>query len=143
MDHRSSGKVDFCLCPSESVISFQTTTPSVPIKACAALLHKDASAIISRKATRPSELVKAGTYASYGQCSSLFNIIPKIFNRDISLRCLLLTDGGNVSGARYEDAIVQAMIDRDAGGKGIAGQLKTTTPAKCVHKGAFKSMIGA
>ena len=33
-------------------------------------------------------------------------------------------------GARYEDAIVQAMIDIDAGGKGKAGQLETVVPPK-------------
>ena len=33
-------------------------------------------------------------------------------------------------GARYEDAIVQAMIDTDVGGKGKAGQLETVVPPK-------------
>lgn len=61
----SSGQVDFCLCPSESIISFQDS--KTPLTACAALLDRDASAIISRTAKRPAELVGAGkTYASYG-----------------------------------------------------------------------------
>lgn len=96
----STGAVDFCLCPSESVISYQSSAEtSARIKACASLLSRDASAIVSRTASRPAELVGSGKkYASYG--------------------------------ARYEDAIVQAMIDTDAGGRGKAGQLETVVPPK-------------
>lgn len=95
----STGELDLCLCPSETVISFQSSpSAQARIKACAALLSRDASAIVSRTATRPAELVGEGKqYASYG--------------------------------ARYEDAIVQAMIDRDAGENKV-GKLKTVTPAK-------------
>ena len=97
----SSKQVDFALCPSETVISFQTSSSPGPVKACAALLSRDASAIVSRTAKRPSELVgQDKKYASYG--------------------------------ARYEDAIVQAMIDRDAAkeGKKDVGKLQAVTPAK-------------
>lgn len=61
----SSGEVEFALCPSESIISFQTSSTPVKIKACAALLARDASVIVSRSAKSPKELVGEGkVYAS-------------------------------------------------------------------------------
>jgi hypothetical protein len=57
-------EVEFALCPSESIVSLQTTDDPVLIKACAALLNRDASAIVSRRAGRPTELVGDGKVRS-------------------------------------------------------------------------------
>ncbi|HLL94923.1 MAG TPA: ABC transporter substrate-binding protein, partial [Spirosoma sp.] len=60
------GQADLAITPSESVISFQTK--GVPLVAIAAVLARDASAIITLKQsgiTRPQQL-DGKVYASYG-----------------------------------------------------------------------------
>ena len=79
------GEVDFAVTPSESVISLHTKAQPLAVTAVAAILDRDASAIVtlaSGGVSRPAEL-DGSSYASYG--------------------------------ARYEDPIVQEMIRRDGG----------------------------
>ncbi|MBO0947720.1 ABC transporter substrate-binding protein [Fibrella forsythiae] len=79
------GQVDFALAPFESIISLHTKPKPVAVKAIAALLQEDLSAIValaSSHITRPGEL-DGRTYASYK--------------------------------ARYEDSIIQQMIVNDGG----------------------------
>ena len=79
----SIGQADLAITPSESVISFQTN--GVPLMAVAAVLARDASAIVTLKQSgidRPRQL-DGKVYASYG--------------------------------ARYEDEIVRQMIQNDGG----------------------------
>lgn len=79
------GKADFALCPTESLISYQTKKEAFPLKAIAAILQEDLSAIVVRKESQiqsPKDL-DGKTYASYK--------------------------------ARYEDGIVQQMIKNDGG----------------------------
>ncbi|WP_439473718.1 ABC transporter substrate-binding protein [Algoriphagus formosus] len=79
------GKADFALCPTESLISYQTKEEAFPLKAIAAILQEDMSAIVVRKESNihsPKDL-DGKTYASYE--------------------------------ARYEDGIVQQMIKNDGG----------------------------
>ena len=79
------GEVDFSIGPTESVISYNTKSDPFPVKAVAAILEKDASAIAclaSSGITTPADL-DGKTYASYD--------------------------------ARYEDEIVMEMIRNDGG----------------------------
>jgi ABC-type nitrate/sulfonate/bicarbonate transport system substrate-binding protein len=79
------GQADFALCPTESLISYQTKSSSFPLKAIAAILQDDLSAIAVRVDSdiqSPRDL-DGKTYASYQ--------------------------------ARYEDGIVQQMIKNDGG----------------------------
>ncbi|ARK12481.1 ABC transporter substrate-binding protein [Fibrella sp. ES10-3-2-2] len=83
------GTVDFALAPFESIISLHTKQNRLPVKAIAALLQEDISAIVTlsaNKITRPRDL-DGRTYASYK--------------------------------ARYEDAIVQQLIKNDGGAGSI------------------------
>lgn len=62
-----TGLADLAIAPSESIISFQTKENSVPLLAIAALLAKDASAIVTLHQSgidRPAAL-DGKTYASY------------------------------------------------------------------------------
>jgi ABC-type nitrate/sulfonate/bicarbonate transport system substrate-binding protein len=80
-----NGEVDFAIVPSESVLSLYTKDQPVHIRAIAALLQEDTSAIVTLKSSgidRPSQL-DGKTYASYK--------------------------------ARYEDKIVEQMIRNDGG----------------------------
>ena len=87
----ATGQADLAITPSESVISFQTN--GVPLIAIAAVLARDASAIVTLKQSgidRPQQL-DGKVYASYG--------------------------------ARYEDDIIRQMIQNDGGrGQFIAHQ---------------------
>ncbi|MEL6135734.1 MAG: ABC transporter substrate-binding protein, partial [Bacteroidota bacterium] len=79
------GEVDFAIGPSESVISFNTKSQPVGMRAVATILQEDVSAIVTLSSSgisRPREL-DGKIYASYG--------------------------------ARYEDKIVQEMIINDGG----------------------------
>ncbi|MBC3787149.1 ABC transporter substrate-binding protein [Spirosoma utsteinense] len=79
----ASGQADLAITPSESIISFQTN--GVPLVAVAAVLARDASAIVTLKQSgidHPRQL-DGKVYASYG--------------------------------ARYEDEIVRQMIQNDGG----------------------------
>ena len=79
----ATGQTDLAITPSESVISFQTN--GVPLVAIAAVLSRDASAIITLKQSgidRPQKL-DGKVYASYA--------------------------------ARYEDDIIRQMIQNDGG----------------------------
>ncbi|MEO0582422.1 MAG: ABC transporter substrate-binding protein [Bacteroidota bacterium] len=79
------GLADFAIGPSESVISYNTKSQPVPMRAVATLLQEDVSAIVTlgkTPITRPRDL-DGKIYASYG--------------------------------ARYEDKIVQEMIINDGG----------------------------
>ncbi len=79
------GEADLALCPMESVISYRTKAEPFPLKAIAALLQEDLSAIAvgpDSDIRSPKDL-DGKTYASYH--------------------------------ARYEDAIVQQMIRNDGG----------------------------
>lgn len=80
-----TGQADVAVTPSESVISFQTKTQPLPLRAIATILARDASAIVApqdRGITRPREL-DGRIYASYA--------------------------------ARFEDHIVRAMVKQDGG----------------------------
>ncbi|TAE31051.1 MAG: myristoyl transferase [Cytophagales bacterium] len=79
------GEVDLAIVPSESVVSFHTTTPAVPLVAVAAVLARDASAIVTLGQSgleRPAQL-DSKVYGSYG--------------------------------ARFEDDLVRQMIRNDGG----------------------------
>lgn len=79
------GKADFALCPTESLISYQTKENPFPLIAVAAILQEDLSAIVVRRESgiqSPKDL-DGKTYASYQ--------------------------------ARYEDGIVKQMIRNDGG----------------------------
>jgi ABC-type nitrate/sulfonate/bicarbonate transport system substrate-binding protein len=79
------GEADFALCPFESVLSYNTKRESFPLRAVAAILHRDASAIATLETSglkRPADL-DGRTYASYA--------------------------------ARYEDEIVRQMVRNDGG----------------------------
>ncbi len=79
----ASGQAELAITPSESIISFQTK--GIPLVAVAAVLARDASAIITLKQSginRPKQL-DGKVYASYG--------------------------------ARYEDEIIRQMIQNDGG----------------------------
>jgi len=79
------GQADFALCPFESVISYRTKARPFAVKAIAALLREDLSAIVTLKSSgleHPRQL-DGKTYASYK--------------------------------ARYEDEIVKQMIRNDGG----------------------------
>ncbi|MEM6720094.1 MAG: ABC transporter substrate-binding protein [Bacteroidota bacterium] len=79
------GEAHFALCPTESIISYQTKQTPFPLTAIAAVLQKDLSAIVVKKDSKinsPKDL-DGKSYASYK--------------------------------ARYEDAIVQQMIQNDGG----------------------------
>jgi ABC-type nitrate/sulfonate/bicarbonate transport system substrate-binding protein len=79
------GQADFALCPTESLISYQTKAETFPLKAIAAILQEDLSAIVVHKESpiqSPKDL-DGKTYASYE--------------------------------ARYEDNIVRQMIKNDGG----------------------------
>jgi ABC-type nitrate/sulfonate/bicarbonate transport system substrate-binding protein len=79
------GQADFALCPTESLMSYQTKSNPFPLKAIAAILQDDLSAIAVRadgEIQSPRDL-DGKTYASYQ--------------------------------ARYEDGIVQQMIKNDGG----------------------------
>jgi len=79
------GEADFALCPTESLISYQTKSKPFPLKAIAAILQNDLSAITVKEDSdikSPKDL-DGKTYASYQ--------------------------------ARYEDRIVQQMIKNDGG----------------------------
>ncbi|GAB3642313.1 ABC transporter substrate-binding protein [Spirosoma arcticum] len=79
----ASGQADLAITPSESVISFQTN--GIPLVAIAAVLARDASAIVTLKQSgidRPQQL-DGKVYASYG--------------------------------ARYEDDIIRQIIQNDGG----------------------------
>lgn len=79
----ASGRADLAITPSESVVSFRTN--GVPLVAIAAVLARDASAIVTLKQNgidRPQQL-DGKVYASYG--------------------------------ARYEDDIVRQIIQNDGG----------------------------
>ncbi|MFN7118203.1 MAG: ABC transporter substrate-binding protein, partial [Saprospiraceae bacterium] len=81
----AEGLADLAIAPSESVISFQTKENSVPLLAIAAVLAKDASAIVTLQQSgieRPAQL-DSKTYASYN--------------------------------ARFEDHIVRQMVINDGG----------------------------
>lgn len=78
-------EVDLAIAPSESIISFHTTTPAVPLVAIAAVLSRDASAIVTLAQSgidRPAQL-DGKVYGSYG--------------------------------ARFEDDLVRQMIRNDGG----------------------------
>ncbi len=84
-----NGEVDFAIVPSESMLSFYTKDQPMHIRAIAALLQQDMSAIVTLKSSgidRPS-LLDSKTYASYK--------------------------------ARYEDKIVEQMIRNDGGAGSI------------------------
>lgn len=84
-----NGEVDFAIVPSESVLSFFTKEQPMHIRAIAALLQEDMSAIVTLKSSgidRPGQL-DGKTYASYK--------------------------------ARYEDKIVEQMIRNDGGAGSI------------------------
>lgn len=79
----ATGQADLAVAPSESIISFQTN--GVPLVAIAAVLARDASAVVTLKQSgidRPQQL-DGKVYASYG--------------------------------ARYEDDIIRQMIQNDGG----------------------------
>lgn len=79
------GEANFALCPTESLISYQTKKDPFPLKAIAAILQEDLSAIVVRKDSQirsPKDL-EGKTYASYQ--------------------------------ARYEDDIVRQMIRNEGG----------------------------
>lgn len=64
----AQGEVDLAIVPSESVVSFHTTTPSVQLVAIAAVLARDASAIVTLQQSgieRPAQL-DGKVYGSYG-----------------------------------------------------------------------------
>jgi len=79
------GEADLALCPMESVISYRTKANPFPLKAIAALLQEDLSAIAVRPGSgiRSPRDLDGKTYASYH--------------------------------ARYEDGIVRQMIRNDGG----------------------------
>ncbi len=79
------GEADFALCPTESLISYQTKTNPIPLQAVATIYKTDVSAITCLAESgirRPAEL-DGKIYASYQ--------------------------------ARYEDAIVKQLIKNDGG----------------------------
>tara|TARA_B110000046_G_scaffold173759_1_gene196730 strand:- start:77718 stop:78620 length:903 start_codon:yes stop_codon:yes gene_type:complete len=79
------GLADFALCPTESIISYQTKSNPFPLVAIAAVLQNDLSAIVTRKDAKinsPKDL-DGKVYSSYE--------------------------------ARYEDGIVKEMIKNDGG----------------------------
>ncbi|QSS96986.1 ABC transporter substrate-binding protein [Psychroflexus sp. ALD_RP9] len=79
------GKVDFALCPTESLISYQSKSKPFPLVGLASIFQSDLSAICvlkSSKITRPQQL-DGKHYASYQ--------------------------------ARYEDGIVKELIKNDGG----------------------------
>lgn len=81
----AKGEVDVAIVPSESIISFHTTTPAVPLVAISAVLSRDASAIVTLAQSgidRPAQL-DGKVYGSYG--------------------------------ARFEDDLVRQMIRNDGG----------------------------
>lgn len=79
------GKADFALCPTESILSYRTKTKAFDLKAIAAILQEDLSAIVVKKdsAIQTPKNLDGKTYSSYK--------------------------------ARYEDGIVKAMIKNDGG----------------------------
>ncbi|MEM6686595.1 MAG: ABC transporter substrate-binding protein [Bacteroidota bacterium] len=84
------GEAHFALCPTESIISYQTKETPFTLKAIAAILQEDLSAIVVKKdqnINSPKDL-DGKSYASYK--------------------------------ARYEDGIVQQMIQNDGGQGTIA-----------------------
>lgn len=81
----AQGDVDLAIVPSESIVSFHTTTPAIPLVAIAAVLARDASAIVTlhqRGIERPAQL-DGKVYGSYG--------------------------------ARFEDDLIRQMIRNDGG----------------------------
>jgi ABC-type nitrate/sulfonate/bicarbonate transport system substrate-binding protein len=81
----AQGEVDLAIVPSESVVSYYTATPSVALVAVAAVLARDASAIVTLHQSgidRPAQL-DGKVYGSYG--------------------------------ARFEDDLVRQMIRNDGG----------------------------
>jgi ABC-type nitrate/sulfonate/bicarbonate transport system substrate-binding protein len=99
------GTADLALCPTESLISYQTKGDPFDLVAIAAVLQSDLSAITvlaSSDISRPADL-DGKRYASYA--------------------------------ARYEDAIVQAMVTNDGG----QGDIVCTYPDKL---GIWGSLLG-
>lgn len=81
----ANGEVDLAIVPSESVVSFHTATPAVSLVGVAAVLARDASAIVTLHQSgidRPAQL-DGKVYGSYG--------------------------------ARFEDDLVRQMIRNDGG----------------------------
>jgi ABC-type nitrate/sulfonate/bicarbonate transport system substrate-binding protein len=81
----AQGEVDLAIVPSESVVSYHTATPAVSLVGVAAVLARDASAIVTLHQSgidRPSQL-DGKVYGSYG--------------------------------ARFEDDLVRQMIRNDGG----------------------------
>ncbi len=92
----AEGQADLAIAPSESVLSYRTAAQPVPLVAIAAVLARDASAIVTLRRSgidRPAGL-DGRTYASYQ--------------------------------ARFEDAIVRAMVQADGG----AGDVEISYPPK-------------
>lgn len=79
------GHADFALCPTESLVSYQTKKTPFPLKAIAAVLQEDLSAVVVRKdsSIHSPKALDGRSYASYQ--------------------------------ARYEDGIVKEMIRKDGG----------------------------
>ncbi len=92
----AEGKADVALAPSESVLSYRTAESAVPLVAVAAVLARDASAVVTLQRSgidRPAAL-DGRVYASYQ--------------------------------ARFEDAIVRAMVREDGG----TGDVRVSYPPK-------------
>ncbi len=81
----ADGEVDLAIAPSESVLSYNTLKKPIPLKAIAAVLQQDTSAIVTLKETRLDRpaLLDGKRYASYK--------------------------------ARFEDGIVRKMVQNDGG----------------------------
>ncbi len=92
----AEGRADLAIAPSESILSYRIAAEPVPLRAIAAVLARDASAVVTLASSgldRPSAL-DGRTYASYE--------------------------------ARFEDAIVQAMVRADGG----SGDVQISYPRK-------------
>ncbi|KAK1075245.1 hypothetical protein LTR33_009589 [Friedmanniomyces endolithicus] len=84
------GEVDLAICPSESCIAYQQAG-KMQLRAIYAILQRDASAIVSSKLSRISELGNGKVYGSYNARYE-----------DEIVKAMIKTDGGNPGGVKLE-----------------------------------------
>ncbi|KAK0890501.1 hypothetical protein LTR02_014643 [Friedmanniomyces endolithicus] len=84
------GEVDLAICPSESCIAYQQSG-KMQLRAIYAILQRDASAIVSTKLSKISELGNGKVYGSY-----------KARYEDDIVKAMIKADGGNADGVKLE-----------------------------------------
>ncbi|KAK3072231.1 hypothetical protein LTR53_007179 [Teratosphaeriaceae sp. CCFEE 6253] len=84
------GEVDLAICPSESCIAYQQSG-KMPLRAIYAILQRDASAIVSTKLSKISELGDGKVYGSYNAR----------YEDDV-VRAMIRHDGGGADGVKLE-----------------------------------------